>query len=337
MAEYPSHGIEGVRLEMRGNALFEAMRQDPTQPFIVYDVEHDPRVTPDTRVVFRNAGIQSLMMVPIMLEGKLIASVGLDLYTRERQFSPEMIELAQTMGAQFSTGLQNVRLLSDAQRRADQLQRITIFSQSVQATLDLGALLSIAINETRQMVSLDRVTIGLYDVQRREMRAVAQYQNEQTQVPLENGPVLPLSGTLFADVWETQQPVYVGDTGELPEERRAQIEGVRSMLMLPLRLRGQLRGIVQIGSQHPYSYSETDAALLQQLLAQFAIALENSEAFALSQRAARNQAVVNEIAAQYQELTTVDELLRVTLEGLSKSLGAQRGGIRLGNTQEVSS
>jgi GAF domain-containing protein len=129
----------------------------------------------------------------------------------------------------------------------------------------------------------------------------------------------------------------VGDTGELPEERRAQIEGVRSMLMLPLRLRGQLRGIVQIGSQHTYSYSETDVALLQQLIAQFAIALENSEAFALSQRAARNQAMVNEIAAQYQELTTVDELLRVTLEGLSKSLGAQRGGIRLGNTQEVNS
>lgn len=337
MAEYPSHGTEGVRLEMRGNALFEAMRQDPTQPFIVYDVENDPRVTPDTRVVFRNAGIKSLMMVPIMLDGKLIASAGLDLYTRERQFSPEMIELAQTMGAQLSTGLQNVRLLSDAQRRADQLQRITIFSQSVQATLDLSALLTIAINETRQMVSLDRITIGLYDTQRRELRAVAHYEGEETRVYLENGPLLPLSGTFFADLWESQQPVYVGDTGEVPEERRVQVADVRSMLLLPLRLRGQLRGIVHIGSQRTYSYSETDVALLGQLLAQFAIALENSEAYAQSRRAARNQAVVNEIAAQYQEVTTVDELLRVTLEGLSKSLGAQRGGIRLGSTQEVNS
>jgi GAF domain-containing protein len=335
MAEYPSHGTEGVRLEMRGNALFEAMRQDPTRPFIVYNVEHDHRVTPDTLQVFRSAGIQSLMMVPIMLDNKLIASIGLDLYTRERQFSPEMIELAQTMGAQFAIGLQNARLLREAQRRADQLQRIAIFGQSVQATLDLPALLNIMLNETRQMLSLDRITIALYDPQRHELRSVAEHEDGRSKVHVENGVVLPLSGTLVGEMWQSQKPIYIGDVDEVPEERRAEAVGMRSVLLLPLRLRGQLRGLVQIGSRQVYSYSETDSALLQQLIGQFAVALENSEAYAQSQRAARNQALVNEIAAKYQEVSTVDELLQVTLEGLSKSLGAQRGGIRLGNVQEV--
>ncbi len=335
VAEYPSHGTEGVRLEMRGNELFNAMRSDPSQPFIVYNVEYDPRVTPDTLEVFRSAGIQSLMMVPIMLEGKLIASAGLDLYTRERQFTPQMIELAQTMGAQLALGLQNARLLSDSQRRADQLQRIAIFSQSVQATLDLAAILNVMISETRQMLAADDITIGFYDTRRREMRAAARYEQRAARVDLENGQVLSLSGTLAGDVWKNQQPVYIGDTGELPEELRAQVSKLRSLLIVPLRQRGQIRGIIQIGSQQLYSYSETDIALFQQLIAQFAVALENSEAYAQSQRAAQSQATVNEIAAQYQEATTVDELLRVTLEGLGKSLGAQRGGIRLGNVQEV--
>lgn len=329
VSEYPASGTVGVRLDMRGNALFEALRQDPTQPFIVSDVERDPRVTPETREVFRNAGIKSMMMVPITMEGKLIASIGLDLYTSERQFSLEMVELAQTMGAQLAVSLQNIRLLTDAQRRAEQLQRIANFSQSVQVTLEKEALLNTMLNESHQMIELDRMSIALFDSDQKELRIVAQYEDEQIDIDLENGALLPISGTLVGDVLEKQQPIYIENVDDSQQLRRGQLTTMRSLVVAPIRSRGQILGTVQIGSHRPHAYSETDVALLQQMITQFTVALENAEAYAQSQRAAKNQALVNTITAQLQRNADVQRMMEVTLEELSRALGARRARARL--------
>jgi hypothetical protein len=50
---------------------------------------------------------------------------------------------------------------------------------------------------------------------------------------------------------------------------------------------------------------------------------------ALGQAAAQEQRI-NDIAARFQSVATVDELLRITLAELSETLGAERGSIRLG-------
>ena len=328
-AEYPSHGSEGVRLEMRGNALFEALKEDPTRPFIVYDVEHDSRVTPDTLQVFRSLGIQSMMMVPVMMEGKLIASVGLDLYTKERQFTPEMIDMGQTMGAQLSGGLLNLRLLSDAQRRADQLQRIALFSQSVQVTLDLEELLRIMLSECRQMLALDQMQIALYDSIQNELRTVAVYDDGETHIELNNAQRLLLDDSLAGDVWKTQQVVYLGDLEDTPHAQRTEMEGARSLLIAPVRSRGRGTGLIKVGSRHLHPYSETDVALFQQMITQFAIAMENSEAYAQSQRAAKNQALVNAITAQLQRHSDAQQMMEAAIGELGKALGARRARVRL--------
>jgi GAF domain-containing protein len=329
VSEYPSHGTVGIRLEMRGNALFEALLEDVSQPFIVPDVEIDPRVTPETREVFRSTGIKSLMMVPITLEGKLIASIGLDLFTRERQFTLEMVELAQTMGAQLAVSLQNIRLLNDAQRRADQLQRIATFSQAVQVTLEKQALLNTMLSESHQMIALDRMSLALFDPVRQELRIVAQYEDEKIDIDLESGAVLPLSGTLVGDAWEKQQPIYIDNVDDSQQLRRGQLTTMRSLVIAPIRSRGQTLGTIQIGSYRPYAYSETDIALLQQMITQFTVALENAEAYAQSQRAAKNQALVNDITAHLQRSSDVQRMMEVTLEELSRALGARRARARL--------
>ena len=328
-SEYPSHGSVGVRLDMRGNGLLEPLKDDPTRPFIVYDVERDPRVTPETREVFRSLGLHSIMMVPVMMEGRLIASVGLDLYTRERQFTPEMIEIGQTMGAQLSGGLLNLRLLGDAQRRADQLQRIAMFSQSVQVTLDVEKLLSIMLSECRQMLALDRMHIALYDSVQNELRTAAVYDDGETHIHLDNAQRLSLENSLAGDVWKSQQVVYLGDLEDTPHAHRTEMEGIRSLLIAPIRSRGRGAGLIEVGSRQLHPYSETDVALFQQMITQFAVAMENSEAYAQSQRAAKNQALVNAITAQLQRHSDAQQMMEAAIGELGKALGARRARVRL--------
>lgn len=329
VAEFPDHGTSGLRLDMRGNRLLEPLKADPTKPFIVYDVEYDERVTPETLEVFRSIGIKSLMMVPITLDGRLVGSIGLDLYTRERQFTPEMIEMGQTMAAQLAAGLLNLRLLSDAQRRAEQLQRIATFSQSLQAALDPAAILESMLTVSAQMLPVERMQIALYDETARVLHVAAHSEGGKVEVNLASGTEIPLADTLEGDVWDSGQMLYINDMENSPHRARTSETSAASLLIAPFRLRGRVAGLIRITGSEQQAFSETDVALFQQMLTQFAVTMQNSEAYAQSQRAAQNQALVNDITAQLQRNSDIQQMLEISLQELGKALGARRARVRL--------
>jgi GAF domain-containing protein len=120
------------------------------------------------------------------------------------------------------------------------------------------------------------------------------------------------------------------------QERRpvSRMDGEQPVVAVPITLRGEVIGAIEVepGAQA----SGADAVEMVEAVAQrLAISLENARLYEETQKAAAQEQRINDIAARYQQVTTVDELLRVTLQELSESLGAERGIIRLGNIQEV--
>jgi len=125
ISEYPpSVGAVGARISMRDNAMMAQAMKNPTEPYIVEQAQTNPLQPEDVKALFKELGIHGLMIIPLMAGGELIGTFGFDLYDENKRFSPEMIEIARAMGAQFAVSLQNIRLFGDARRRADQLQRI---------------------------------------------------------------------------------------------------------------------------------------------------------------------------------------------------------------------
>jgi uncharacterized protein YunC (DUF1805 family) len=61
-----------------------------------------------------------------------------------------------------------------------------------------------------------------------------------------------------------------------------------------------------------------------------ALSLENARLYEATLEAAAQEQRINDIAARFQSVVTVDELLRITLAELSETLGAEAGSIRLG-------
>ena len=161
VSEYPQVGTIGARLKMRGNPLFELLYADPSQPLIVNDVQQDPRVIPESRELFRLTGIESVMFVPIIVGSKIIGSVGLDLYTLDRTFSPEMIEVSMTIANQLALGLENIRLLRDAQEATAQQQRINEISVLYQQATTVDELLRITLTELGSTLGAQSAAIRL--------------------------------------------------------------------------------------------------------------------------------------------------------------------------------
>ena len=60
-----------------------------------------------------------------------------------------------------------------------------------------------------------------------------------------------------------------------------------------------------------------------------ALNLDKARLFEESQEATAREQRINEIVTRYQSLNNIDELLRITLQELSQSLGATHSSIRL--------
>ena len=76
-------------------------------------------------------------------------------------------------------------------------------------------------------------------------------------------------------------------------------------------------------------FEQVQPFLFRQMTDQLAVAIENAEAYTQSQRQARNEALVNDIATRLQRQTDVQSMLDITLSEMGKALGARRARIRL--------
>ncbi|MBL8162405.1 MAG: GAF domain-containing protein [Anaerolineae bacterium] len=326
-AEYPNSGARGTRLNMNDNPLWDELIRGSYKPVLVEDVETDPRLEAGTRTAFKGIGLRSVGIMPLFANGKLIGSVGVDSFNASQPVTPQKLALAETVAAQINIGLQNVRLLSDARHRAVQLQRITTFGQSMQATLDLTTIFNIALTETSQLLPLTEMSIALYDQTRQELRTVARVSDGATSLSLTSGDIIPITGSV-ARVWQSWESVHVPDLRDVAEDLDPGVT-LRSWVMAPILSRGRILGVASAGHVRPYAYTDTDIALFNQMIAQLAVAIENTEIFQQSQRVAKNEALINDISMQLQRQMDIHSMLDVTVNELGRVLGARRGRIRL--------
>lgn len=329
VSEYPDHGAVGSKIETRNSAMITTLLAAPDRPVVIQDVSTAELIEPDTREILNRIGVVSMMIMALQSAGQIVGTVGFDLYSRARQITPTMIETAETMIGQIAIGLQNQRLLGDAQRRADQLQHVASFGQEMQSALKLDAILTIMLTESRVMLPIDRMSIAFFDQRQAQLRVVGQYEDDKISVDVENGPLLATNGAFVGQVWETGEMIAIADTHAASSTSGSQDISVRSVMVAPIRSRGKSIGTVNVGSLRPYSYTETDNAIFLQMINQLAIAIENADAYRQSQRVAQNEALINDIATHFQQHSAVEDMLQIAVDELGRALGARRGRIRL--------
>ncbi len=327
-SEYPPHGSLGAKVATVNNPLWGELQSDGEfKPLVIPDVSLDDRIEPLSRKAFSDLGIHSMAILPLVVHNELIGGVGLDIYTQDRSVSSQMVEIGQIVTAQINLGLQNVRLLTEAHRRAEQLQHIASFSQSAQATFDPADIFDTLLNESAQMLPISQMSIMLYDSVRQELRTVAERVDNKNRIQLTDGELVPISGPI-GQVWSTRETLHIPDLRKSGQPVNPAVT-VRSWIMTPILSRGRVTGLVSVGSNRPFAYADTDVALFSQMISQLAAAIENAEAYQQSQRIAKNEALVNDISTQLQRQMDLRSMLDITASELGKVLGARKARIRL--------
>ncbi len=328
VSEYPNRQTVGERLNLTENPVHRHNLRHPHQPFVINHISQNADFGPDIKGLLERISVHSIAILPLMLGDTILGSVGVDMYNDERVFTPDMVEVAQSFTNQIAIVMENLRLLHEAERRAQQLQHVNTFSQSVQSTFDLGHILQAMLTESQAMLPNNQISILLHDPVEGQLRTVAQASDNEIRLSLTNRETVPMDGPL-ARVWKDLQPVYLPDLREVAAGLDAGIT-MRSWLLVPLVARGRPLGVVSVGADRPHAYSPVDISVFSQMANQLASIIESVDVYQQSVRVARNESLVNEISSQLQRQMDINSMMQITAEELGKALGARRARIRLG-------
>jgi GAF domain-containing protein len=124
------------------------------------DVTQDPEYRPDG--VAQAGGIQSILAVPLLREGRAIGSVSVA-RTQRAPFTVHQIALLRTFADQAVIAIENVRLFKELQQRIGQMTALSEVGRAVSSTLDLEQVLQTIVQHAVKLTGLDGGSIYEYD------------------------------------------------------------------------------------------------------------------------------------------------------------------------------
>ncbi len=332
VSEYPARTLPAGAVSLGSTPLAAAVqriRAGASDPVVLNKLNPPPATPDDVWTPFMRYNLQSVLVVPLTIADQLAGVVSFGRNAEQAEFEPETVAVARTIGAELSIGLQNIRLVQDARRRAEQLWQISEFTRAVQTSEAVESVLDQALATLRSLAPADRIGVFFLADDERELQLVARYQDGATTLPLRRGPNVPIAGTYVGQVWSSRTPLLLTNALEDTHNRARGDVGIRSMLLYPFEAGPGFRGVVSLGAVRAHTYSESDAAIVQQMVNQLAAALESRATLAARQAAAEQEALINTLSARYQRAVDVNDMLSTTLRELSGHLGAKRSRIRL--------
>ena len=308
------------------------------RPLIVNDYAAFP-----TRVRELSTVLTATTVVPLLIEGRLIGTLGVYATRPGRTFTAEDLRLLEFLAQPAAIALENARLHGAVVRRAEELAALLRATQTIMDGLDLRVILERIVEEASRIVRLPYVTVFLLDQKARVLRPGA-----VVGATLPPGFRIRLGESFSGTVAATGQPLVVPDTRNDP--RRLLTEQERgfefvSYLGLPIKVRGEVVGVLAFYSTAPWHSDPEELPYLSSFADQAAIALENARLFdqvragrerlrAISRRLvevqeAKSRELARELHDQIGQILTG---LQLTLE-MSSRLPAKESRARIGEAQ----
>ena len=135
-----------------------------------------------------------------------------------------------------------------------------------------------------------------------------------------------------ARVMETSQPLVVqasdpdADLAELAYMRENEVE---TLSIIPLTVKGQAIGIMELESWDERHYTPEQLNLLMTLANQAAVALENTRLFEQTQARAERERAIREITDKMRRAVGMDALMQTTIREMAAALGTSSAFVQL--------
>ena len=244
---------------------------------------------------------RSELALPIMDGEKIIGA--LDVQSRRYEvFTNEVIQAMQVLANQLGITIRNARLFEEQDKIANDARRLLLESES--NLREIQRLNQQLTREGWQDYLQSSKPVSGITLQDNEMRSTAEW------------------STSLLEATQARQSVTSEQDG-------------KRVIAVPMILGNEVIGAIEVEANE--GTQEADIRDMVNAVAQrLALNLDKARLFEESQEATAREQRINEIVTRYQSVNNIDELLRITLQELSQSLGATHSSIRLGTMPAAS-
>jgi GAF domain-containing protein len=307
-SSYREHGdLKGPKLVPIGEGISGQVALSG-QPMRVDDVRQEQNY------IEVDATTRSELCVPLKIGERVIGVLNAE---REQVggFSDFDEQLLSTIAGQLATAIDRLRAESAVHRRAGQLSILSSISQEVVASLIPERVYAAIHRAAAQLLHIDAFLIVLQDEDQEEFIPVY-FMDKSGQAIVNSGISYQKLSELIA---ESGKPLIIKDRGDITKlgiKTDSPLDIESSILAVPLRLGGNMFGMLSCQNYHPQQYSNEDLEILKTLANQAAIAIENARLFEETQHRLAELTFLSQIIA----ITATENDLSVALNLICSEL-----------------
>jgi PAS domain S-box-containing protein len=260
------------------------------------DVAGDDRFEPAWHSLLQEAGLHALLAVPVASRRAGRSGVVLVLFTAERLFTDEELEVARHL-ADAARGALERSELYEAERTARALSQQLSRTGSVLATeLDPAAVLDEVVQQAPALLGAEACAVLTLEDDELVVSAAS---GEGTEDAVDTR--VSTDGSLSADVFQSRAPVAVDDAAALPQltgSDQLLASGYGAYLGVPLSgPEGAPAGVLAVYARRPRSWRTEEIEALMALAGNTSAALANAELYSrVSLEKERSVAILANIA-----------------------------------------
>jgi|GEM_PF-1527115 len=270
----------------------------------------------------RTIKASSAVLLPLSTQGELLG-VLLMASRRPRHFTEREAQALQSLAGQVTTVLSNVALLTQLKEQTERLSLMNELFQQTSSIMDIQSLGRVTSDHLTRAVPLVHISAALFEPDDSE----AEFLSFLGHTGVDR---LVVEGTPLAYVVEHKESFHVdrGDTGI--DEAPWLLDGVGSLLIIPLAVGERRFGTLNLGIGPAVSLSPGEIQLCEQVAAQMAVVVDNLRLFSQLEKSLEESTTLYGTSLAINAAQSLPEVYETVLQEVAQLSSADRIELYLG-------
>lgn len=296
--------------------------QQMDEIFLLMDAATDARVTDEMRAFAAREGWQAQLLLPLRSGGRWQGVLRF-LWPEEHRLTVDEQFLLPRLLEPVAATVASRRAFAAQLAARQEMSELYEASRQLNEAADLQGLLESVVAAVA-IEDISRANLWLF--QPGGAQLLAAWSGDVARPALEVNTFFPVGDdgfVVFLGQTESRFVEHVAETADLPAHIRAfSLErGVASLVILPLVVQGERRGVIVLSSQLPHVYSEREQRICRSLMPQIAIVLENKRLLEAAQARAERERLLREVTEKVRRSLHVETVMKTAVEEVGRVLG----------------
>jgi GAF domain-containing protein/CheY-like chemotaxis protein len=296
------------------------------------DVLSDPRITlPDwARAKIQEQRCRAMTGVPLSVRQHIL---GVLVLGREaaRGFTDEELHLLSAFADQAALAWENARIFQGSERRRGAAEGLYEVGRLVSQSLDPREVSQRIVDSIRTLLSASTSVLFRLDPETADLFALAS--SGEPGATADRMLVLPSGAGAAGLAVRERRAVVSADLLVDPRvlvtpdlRSRAETEGFRAILAVPLLVQGRVLGALGVGDFLGRVFDAEDVRIAQAFADQAAVAIDNARLYGETQERLVQSETLLAVSQQVSEMLDVPEMMRCVAKEAGRALGAEAVG-----------